>query len=87
MFGRLGLDINTILDLHVMSKSLLSLGATEERERYLKEQRQLAVTQCKDPTFWPSVLESGRLYNKETGKFDTLVQTKYEHAIQLFTKN
>ena len=87
MFDRLGMEINTTLDLHVMSAQLLSPGKTEDVKTYLKKQRQLAVTQCRDSTFWPSVLESGRLYNRETGKFDTMVSTKYEKAIELFTIN
>lgn len=71
------LDLNSTLDLHVMHRNLLH----EDRAH---DQRDLAIQQSRDPTFWPSVLESGRLYNPETGHFDMKVDDKYQGAVELF---
>lgn len=70
------LPIEDTLDLHVMHRSLLSPGREEDRG--------LVIRQCRDPTFWYSVLTSGVLYNTATGKFDTSVNQRYPHAYHLF---
>jgi len=65
------------LDLHVMHRNLLfSDKAQEERSN--------AIKHCRDSTFWSSVLESGRLYDNDSGKFSGKIRDKYPDAIELF---
>ncbi|MBT3298402.1 hypothetical protein HN385_05735 [archaeon] len=72
------LEVNSALDLLAMHKDLLN---PERGQEY----RQDALRQSKkDPTFWNSILTSGRLYNLETGKFDTSFETKYFGIAELF---
>jgi len=70
------LDVNEILDLHVMNQRLLLGEMTEERE--------IIVAQCKDPTFWNTVLSTGALYNLKSKKFDLPFDYQYNNASNLF---
>ncbi len=72
-----GLPVNDTLDLHVMARYLL-------RPDKGAEDRAMVIKQCRDPTFWYTVLTSGRLYNKDTGKFDQTIDQKYPDACKLF---
>lgn len=72
-----GLEINGTLDMHVMERYLLCSDKADD-------DRAMVIRQCRDPTFWYSVLTSGRLYNKETGKFDQTVEQKYPGAYRFF---
>lgn len=70
------LDVNEVLDLHVMNAGLL-LGE-------MPEEREIIVAQCKDPTFWNTVLSTGALYNPSSKKFELPVDSKYNNASNLF---
>ncbi|MBU0980490.1 MAG: hypothetical protein KJ709_06805 [Nanoarchaeota archaeon] len=72
-----GMPIEPTLDLIAMHKAMLEPGKAED-------QRKLALQQSGDPTFWNSILCSGRLYNKSTGKFDTRLDDKYPGGAELF---
>ena len=72
-----GLNLDEVLDLHVMNVGLLSAGE-------MQDERDIVVAQCTDPTFWNTVLTTGRLYNRDSGKFEIPVDQKYEGASQLF---
>ncbi len=52
--------------------------------RDFEETRCYAVMQCTDPTFWASILEEGRLYDRETGDFSIPLEEKYPGAVDLF---
>jgi hypothetical protein len=72
-----GLPIDPTLDLIVMHKDLLDPSQAQE-------DRDLALQQSKDPTFWNSILVTGRLHNQSTGKFDIRVDQKYSGGTELF---
>jgi predicted nucleotidyltransferase len=72
-----GLDLGTVLDLHAMDVDLLYT-------QKMQDEREMAIQQCTDPTFWNTVLTTGKLYNSESGKFDIPVDQKYEGATSLF---
>ena len=72
-----GLNLDEVLDLHAMNVRLLSAGE-------MKDERKIVVAQCVDPKFWNTVLTTGRLYNRDSGKFEIPVDQKYEGASQLF---
>ena len=74
LYKQRGLDLDATLDLHVMHYSVFEDYAL----------RNLVIKQSRDPTFWHSVLTSGRLYNAETGKFDTAFEEKYHGKSELF---
>ena len=48
------------------------------------DKRQIAVRQCGDPTFWYTVLQSGRFYDEKSGKFNVPIEERYPNAIELF---
>lgn len=70
-------EINSILDLQIMHQDLLFPDK-------MQEERELAIKQCRDPTFWYTVLSFGRLYNPDSGKFEAPITDKYPHALELF---
>lgn len=72
-----GLDLEKSLDLQLMYEGLLDPTTNSDKRKY-------AVSHCRDPTFWPSILESGRLYDPEKGKFSVPVEDKYPGAVALF---
>ena len=74
-----GFRIDQLLDLAVMREGLLFADrCQEERADILRQSK-------KDPTFWRTVLETGKLYNQETGKFDLGIEDRYKGAVGLFT--
>ena len=72
-----GLTIEHALDLHVFQRDLLNPSECAEERRY-------AISHCNDPTFWSSILENGRLYDPESGRFSRRVNDKYPGAVELF---
>ncbi len=77
VFNRLGLNLNETLDLHVMNRGLLVPGQYDE-------ERAIAIQQCRDPSFWHTVLEAGRLYDRKSKEFSIPVSVKYPDALGLF---
>mgnify|MGYP004001083087 FL=1 len=71
-----GLGLEENLDLHAMNNGLLVPKGVRDRT--------LAIKQCRDPTFWHSILSEGRLYNLDSGKFEVPVGDKYPQALDLF---
>lgn len=43
-----------------------------------------AVRYCRDPTFWSTVMQTGRIYDVERGDFSMAVREKYPGALDLF---
>lgn len=70
------LDMDSVLDLHVMDARLL-FGE-------LPDERKIIVAQCQDPTFWNTVLTTGRLYSCDSGKFEIPLEQRYPSASQVF---
>ncbi|NQV91219.1 hypothetical protein HQ489_01985 [Candidatus Woesearchaeota archaeon] len=67
------------LDLHMMNKNLfLSIDG------HYANERDAVIKQCRDGTFWHSVLSEGKLYNPENKIFDIHVNDKYPRAVELF---
>ena len=75
----IGGNVDALLDLQVIHQDLLDPNNEQSNEH-----RQLAIDQSRDPKFWHDVLTEGRLYNPETGQFDTTVDEKYPGATELF---
>ncbi len=75
-FADKNLDMNEVLDLHVMDREVLSPVGENDRK--------LAIQQSRDPTFWYTVLTVGRLYDRGTRTFTIPVEEKYPQAIELF---
>ncbi|MDP2749490.1 MAG: hypothetical protein Q8O89_01500 [Nanoarchaeota archaeon] len=73
-----GLSIKQTLDIIVMNQGLLKPGDDYQ------EERNLAMKQSGDPTFWNSIMVSGRLYNQLSGKFDISFNEKYPGSAELF---
>ncbi len=71
------LDLNEVLDLHTINVGLLSAEK-------MQTQRDIIIAQCKDPTYWNTVLTTGRLYNKNSWKFEIPVDRKYKDINGLF---
>ena len=71
------LDVDKALDLHVMSRDLLSA-------KEMQNEREIVIAQCKNPTFWNTILTTGRLYNLDSGKFEIPLYQKYKGGSQLF---
>ena len=74
-----GLKVNEALDIQAMYKNMLS--STDE---HTTKERRNAIRQCRDPTFWQSILQEGRLYNAKEDNFSIPVTDKYPNALQLF---
>ncbi len=77
LFKGRNLDVK-ILDFQAMHAGLLS------PKEFYAEDREIAIKQCADPTFWHTLLTTGKLYNKEIGKFTDPIQEKYPMAVELF---
>ncbi len=78
----LGLEVDDVLDMHAMERRLL---IEDELSHEKGDERQIVIGQCRDPTFWQSVLRTGRLYDKERGTFSVPVEQKYPGVVELFT--
>ncbi len=79
-------DFNEILDLHTLDARLLS-RELQERDLPTKfnpdeERAELCRKKCTDPTFWHSVLSTGRLFDGE--HFTIPVEEKYKGCLELF---
>lgn len=77
LFKDRSLDVDTVLDLHVMHRELLSQNGADK-------QRALVIQQCRDQTFWHTVLTTGKLYGGESGKFTVPFEQRYVTAADLF---
>ncbi len=73
-----GLNLGS-LDLMLMNRRLLLPNRPD-----CESTRNDKIRRCTDRTFWPSILESGRIYNKETRHFDMRINDKYPGAVELF---
>ena len=71
------LALNEVLDIHAMNVGLLDPEG-------MAEERKIVISQCTDPTFWNTVLTTGRLYDVDAGKFTIPVDQKYPGASKLF---
>jgi len=78
LFKRRIPKINDVLDLHAMHVSFLNPNLAEE-------EREIAIKQCADQTFWYTVLDSGRLYDFNSGKFTIPITDRYPEALEAFT--
>ncbi len=83
LFAPLGVEINPdldkVLDLHVMPARLLTdIGehSAALRSRYIEN--------CRDRTFWHTVLSQGLLYDSRHDNFATFADHKYKGCLDLF---
>src|SRR3989344_5061624 len=67
------LALNEVLDIHAMNVGLLDPEG-------MAEERKIVISQCTDPTFWNTVLTTGRLYDVDAGKFTIPFDQKYPGA-------
>ncbi len=76
LFKERELEVDKNLDLLVMSREALFAEGMGHRNMMIKL--------CRDPTFWYTVFSEGRLFNVDTGLFDTRVEQKYPRALEGF---
>lgn len=72
-----GLEVREVLDLIVMNRNLL-------HPEKAQEDRELAIQQSKDPTFWYTIFSEGKLYDHVTETFSVSVEDKYPGTLELF---
>lgn len=81
--------------LELEARTHAAYGSDENREReyqdywrYLRKriagERQDAVKNCRDPTFWHTILSEGRLYDPARHDFTIPIEEKYPGALALF---
>ncbi|MBT4539565.1 hypothetical protein HOI26_05190 [Candidatus Woesearchaeota archaeon] len=90
-----GLDMNNALDLQVMNVSLLE----DIENPDIEIDRKLAVEQCRDPTFWQTILREGRVYDrtsqdpsipahlKHPNSFNLPITYLFPNALEVFNPN
>jgi len=80
------LDFDKAFDLHTLDARLLSRKLQERDLPYKfepdKERSELCQKKCQDPTFWNTVLSTGRLFDGE--RFTIPVEDRYPGCLELF---
>jgi len=75
---------NSLFDVHVLSTNLLEKNVEDFYERHRNGQREDAMRCCRDPTFWHTILSTGKIYDPKKYDFTINVSDKYPNAIELF---
>ena len=72
--------LETQVDLLVLGEELVQ----QADNKYFQERRKILTQQCRDPTFWLTILAEAKLYNPAQNAFVQPLAKKYPKALELF---
>ena len=74
--------LSLLLDVHVLSTRMF--GKKDETDFYFSSSPQEPIDNCRDPTFWHTVLSEGKMYDPGRHDFTLTVEDKFPGAAKLF---